>query len=275
MSVSPVLIAERRGVLFATISVPATRNALSPDVVAALAAAVQAARSARALVVRGAGGVFSAGGSLGSFQQRLAANDLGDDAVATRNRRFGVFLQDLAALPVPVLAAVHGAAMGGAVGLVATADIVIATADARFGLPETSLGIVPAQIGPFLLPRLGLPVARRLALTAQRIDAQEALRLGLVDRVAPDAAALDAALAEELTRLLANGPAALIATKDYLARCAVQASGQALDVGAALFAAAMRGEGRDGIAARREKRPAPWAEPFAVADLPPAGGAAA
>lgn len=266
----PVAIAQRRGVVFATISAPETRNALSPEVVAVLAEAVEAARGARALVFRGAGGVFSAGGSLGSFRQRLSADDgQRDDAVATRNRRFGAFLEALAALPVPVVAAVRGAAMGGAMGLVASADIVIATTDARFGLPETSLGLVPAQIGPFLLPRLGLPTARRLALTGQRIGAEEAFRLGLVDRVVPDATALNAALAEELTRLLGNGPAALAATKDYLARCIGRPAGLTLDAGAALFAAAMRGEGRDGLAARREKRPPRWTESFAAEDLPP------
>ncbi len=265
---SQVRIDIRHDVVFATIDAPETRNALSPDVVAGLVEAANTARTARALVIHGAGGVFSSGGSLGNFQQRLEATPEEGDPVATRNRRFGALLETLAALPVPVIAAVQGAAMGGAVGLTAIADIVIATADARFGLPETSLGLVPAQIGPFLLPRLGLPAARRMALTGERIGAEEALRLGLVDRIVADGPALHRKLTEELTRLLGNGPAALVATKAYLAHCATQPASASLDAGAQAFASAMRSEGRDGVAARREKRLAPWAKAFSTDDLP-------
>ncbi|MDR2155601.1 MAG: enoyl-CoA hydratase/isomerase family protein, partial [Burkholderiaceae bacterium] len=117
---SAVLVARERGVLFATLHRPATRNALAPEVVDALERALALAEAdvnCRALVLRGAGGFFCAGGNVGNFQARLDAQAApGDDPVAARNRVFGHFMQRLAALPVPVLAVVEGAAMGGGMG---------------------------------------------------------------------------------------------------------------------------------------------------------------
>lgn len=273
---TPVLLHRVDGVLFATLNRPATRNALAPDVVDALAAAVDQAAAdpaVRALVLRGAGGFFCAGGNVGNFQDRLdaapsphAAPDA--DPVAARNRVFGRFMQRLAALPVPVIAVVEGAAMGGGMGLACAADLVLATQDAKFALSETQLGIIPAQIAPFVVARTGLRAAMRMGLTGERASGALAERLGLVDALAADRAALDALLAQWLSRICACAPGANRALKPLLRRCGREDEAALLDDAARLFAACMRDEGTEGIAAFRAKRAPAWARRFEASDLP-------
>ena len=146
---SKVRTLRRGGFLFLTLDDAPTRNALGPQMVDELRAAVESAsadETLRALVLRGAGGFFCAGGSIGSFQQsqQSVAADGGSDPIAANNRRFGDFMIRLSRLPKAVVAVVEGAAMGGGLGLACAADIVLAHADARFGLSETTLGLVPA-----------------------------------------------------------------------------------------------------------------------------------
>lgn len=253
------------GVLFATLNIPATRHALAPEVVGALAEAVARAENdsnVRALVLRGAGGTFSAGGNVGNFQARLDAGGGEEDPVATRNRQFGYFMARLAALPVPVIAAVDGPAMGGGMGLACAADIVLATRAARFALSETTLGIIAAQIAPFVVGRLGATLTRRLGLTGERLDGAAALAIGLVDQLADDAAELDSLVAEWLTRIGRCGPHANRRFKALVARCGQEPVADLLDEAAHQFAQCMRREGAEGIAAFREKRDAAWVARF-------------
>lgn len=260
-----ILLRREHGVLFATLNRPETRNALAPELVAELAQVVDQAASdtgVRALVLRGAQGFFCAGGHVGNFQARLDADGSAEDPVAARNRAFGHFMQRLCALPMPVLALVEGAAMGGGMGLACAADIVLATADARFALSETTLGIIPAQIAPFVVARLGLRATQRLGLAGERVQGDTAMRLGLVDALADDGAALDALAAEWLTRICACAPGANRTLKPLLRRCGHEDQGALLDDAAHLFAACMRDEGAEGIAAFREKRPARWRQTF-------------
>lgn len=260
-----LLVRREHGVLFATLNRPDTRNALAPEVVAELAQVVGMAEDdaqVRALVLRGAQGFFCAGGNVGNFQARLDADAGTEDPVAARNREFGRFMQRLCALPVPVIAAVEGAAMGGGMGLACAADLVLATQDARFALSETSLGIIPAQIAPFVVARLGRRVALRLGQTNERASGATAVALGLVDELAADGAGLDALLAQWLTRIAACGPQANRALKPLLRRCGHEDEGALLDDASRIFADCMRSEGAEGIAAFREKRPAAWRAEF-------------
>ncbi|MCL1962279.1 MAG: enoyl-CoA hydratase-related protein [Desulfovibrionaceae bacterium] len=267
----PLLVHRRHDVLFVTLNQPATRNALGPDMVAELDRALALAESdasVRALALRGAGGFFCAGGNVGSFKSRLDADAApGDDPVAARNREFGHFMRRLAALPVPVIAAVEGAAMGGGMGLACAADIVLAVSDAKFALSETSLGIIPAQIAPFVVARLGQRVTRRLGLSGERIQGETALRLGMADELAADSRALDELLARWLTRISACAPHANRALKPLLQRCGHEDEGALLDDAARQFAACMRDEGAEGIAAFREKRAAAWRREFSADDV--------
>lgn len=262
---APVIVRRYQDVLFVTLNRPDTRNALAPEVVDELAAAVDAARrdtSLRALVLRGAQGFFCAGGNVGNFQARLAAAPGLDDPVAARNRLFGHFMQALAELPLPVIAVVEGAAMGGGMGLACAADVVLATQDARFALSETSLGIIAAQIAPFVVARLGARVTRRLGLTGERVSGEAARALGVVDELAVDSAALDALLARWLTQLCRCAPHANRAFKQLVPRCGAEPLPGLLDDAARVFAECMRDEGAEGVQAFRDKRDAAWVAHF-------------
>ncbi|MCK9284123.1 MAG: enoyl-CoA hydratase-related protein [Rhodocyclaceae bacterium] len=270
----PIVRVERVGAFqLITFNQPEIRNPLGPEVVDALTAALTAAEAdagIRAIAIRGAGTTFSAGGSLGNFEERIAMplNADGSDPIAVSNLRFGTFLQRLARFPKPVVVAAHGAAMGGGAGLVCAADIALACADTRFSFTETSIGLVPAQILPFVVGRIGSQRARRLMLTAQRFDATEALRLGVVDAVAEDMQSLREKLSEVLDRIGRCAPEALARTKRLALRCATEgaASEEALthllDDASCDFAAQLRGEGGEGVRAAREKHDPSWRVTF-------------
>ena len=213
-------------------------------------------------MLRGSGGFFCAGGHLGGFQEEQSPA-----ATALRNRSFGAFMQRLAGLPLPVIAAVEGAAMGGGMGLACAADIVLANEGARFALSETSLGVIPAQIAPFVVERIGARAARRLGLSGERVSGEAARQIGLVDDIAADGAALDALLARWLTRICACAPRANRALKGMLRRCGHDDQGALLDEGARLFAACLHDEGVEGVAAFREKRAAVWCRMFTADEV--------
>ncbi|MGB5104936.1 MAG: enoyl-CoA hydratase/isomerase family protein, partial [Steroidobacteraceae bacterium] len=189
---SELLQVERRaGFWFARLDRPDKRNALSDELVEALGEAcerVVADLESRALVLYGAGGNFCAGADFARFLQ-LMQQEPGhaEDPVVTQNRRFGALLESLAALPVPTIAVVTGVALGGGCGLAAACDRVIATEDAVFGTPEVTLGVAPAQIGPFIVRRIGATRGRWCMLSAARLAAAVAAGVGLADRVVPRA----------------------------------------------------------------------------------------
>jgi isohexenylglutaconyl-CoA hydratase len=170
-------------------------------------------------------------------------------------------------LPVPVLVAVEGAAMGGGMGLACAADVVLATIDAKFALSETSLGIIPAQIAPWVVARLGVQTACRLGLSGERISGETAVRLRMVDELAPDSDALDELVAQWLTRICSCAPHANRTLKPLLQRCDDNPHDALLDEAAALFAGCMRNEGAEGIAAFREKRASAWSRRFSKDDV--------
>ena len=164
-----------------TLADPQRQNALSAEMVAAIEQVLEAApQDLAALVVEGEGGVFSAGADLKSLSAALAKPPTpGEtDPLYALNVAGGQFFARFAAAPFVTVAVVDGAAVGGGMGLAAAADIVLATPKARFALTETSLGIPPAQIAPYLVARLGERVARRLALTGARLDGREAAASG-------------------------------------------------------------------------------------------------
>jgi isohexenylglutaconyl-CoA hydratase len=270
---------ERRGPFwFARLHRPDKRNVLSApvlEVLTSVCAAVEADVQARALVLWGAGGNFCAGADLAEFEKLMAA---ADDATGTvpvsdsewgtvprHNRAFGRVLERLAALPVPTIAVVRGAAMGGGCGLAAVLDRVIAAEDASFAMPEVTLGVAPAQIAPFVVRRVGATRGRWLMLGAGRLDAHAAVAMGLAD-VASPIAGLAAAVNADLQALSAAEPQALRATKRLTAPGA-SSLGEALDAAALEFAALLRaGAAREGIAAIRGRRRPAWQ--VDVPDLP-------
>jgi isohexenylglutaconyl-CoA hydratase len=221
---------------------------------AALVAAEQDA-SIRVLVLRGDGGNFCAGGDLGAMTETGATDSKGDPLLAV-SRAFGALCAAFWKSSIATVAAVEGSALGGGVGLVAACDIALAHSGARFSLPETGLGIVPAQILPFVLDRIGPGQARRLVVTGGMVNAEEALAIGLVHEVAED---LDTALAATLERVLASAPGAIAASKALLRQASHVAADQLVEPAAQIFADSVRGtEGLEGIRAFMERRRPSW-----------------
>ena len=258
-----LLIERRKSAVFATLNRPQAKNALNAEIVDGLFALCDLLAidgSARALVLRGAGGSFCAGGDIKEFAaQMMAADPLpGErDPVEISNRRFGDLLLKLDALPQAVISVVEGAAFGGAMGFIAVSDVAIAAPGAKFSLSETTLGLVPAQIGPFVVRKIGLFNARRLALTGQRFGAEEALRTGFVDQVAAE---VDAALIETLDAIGRCEPGANAATKRVFNAAGTAIAPEQLDAAAREFARCLRGAGRRGAAAFAQKQAPDWVE---------------
>jgi len=249
----------------ATLDAPSTRNALTDEMVAGLLGAIDQAEAdpaVRALVICGAGGHFCAGGDFGRFRELMAlpAPTTGPDPIATFNRAFGAMLERLHGATVATIAVVHGAAMGGGVGLAACCDFVLSDSKAQWATPEVTLGLPPAQIAPFVSARLGEGPALRLMLTGQRLDAAQALARGLVDEV-HDGAALTQRLGILLGELARAEPGALRATKAILHRRRTEPMSASLDFAAAQFSASLHsGTAAEGIAALSARRPTRWVD---------------
>lgn len=254
------------GVLYVTLDRPDARNAMSEamvDELEAVAKAADADRSVRALVLRGAGGHFCAGGDIKDMARLRQAQgrDDADEVVAAYNRRFGAMLTALNGARAAVVAVIEGAVLGGGFGLVCVSDVAIAHKDARFGLPETGLGIPPAQIAPFVVARIGLTQARRLGVCGARFDGEEARRLGLVHFTEDDADALQERLDEVLGQIRRCAPNANAITKELMLRAGHEDMQGLLDDASFTFARAIRSEeGAEGTAAFIEKRLPKWAE---------------
>lgn len=257
---------EQQGfVVFATLDRPQAKNALSAAMIEGvieLCVHLRRRTDIRALVLRGAGGVFCAGGDIKEFGASLMAPEPAPgapDQIAAGNRRFGVMMAALDALPQTFVCAVEGPAFGGAMGILSVADVVIASPTALFSLSETTLGLIPAQIGPFVVRRIGLFNARRLALTGARFGVDEALRVGLVSHPAP-AGGLESVVAEVLSAVGRCAPQANAATKALFSDAAGRVDDALLDRAASDFARALRGEGRAGAGAFASRQQPPWVE---------------
>ncbi|MFN3303423.1 MAG: enoyl-CoA hydratase-related protein [Roseateles sp.] len=247
------------GVVQLTMNRPAVFNAFDEVLIAELDdafARLGADPAVRAIVLAGAGKHFSAGADLQWMQRAAAASQ--DDNLADA-RRFSAMLARIADCTKPTLARVQGAALGGGVGLVAACDMAVASDAASFAVSEARMGILPAVIAPHLVNAVGVREARRLALTASRIDAAEALRVGLVQRVVP-AEGLDAAVDALLADLLACGPVAQAEIKQLYARLApgpVTAEVRELTA-QAIARVRSTPEAREGFAAFLGKRKPNW-----------------
>lgn len=264
-----------------TLARPATRNALDAEAIEALAAAFLAfagepADRLRAVVLAGEGPAFCAGADVAWMRAALGMSRDENEADALG---LAGMLAAIDACPVPVIARVQGAALGGGAGLCAVADVIVAEAGAKLGFPEARLGLIPATIAPFVVRRIGEGQARALFATGQRIDGREAHRIGLVHRVTEGEAALDAAVDEIIAAILAGGPEAVRAAKALVREVAARqgragqteagaAGNEDLAAGdlAAMTARVLAErraseEAREGLAAFVERRPAAWVPP--------------
>jgi isohexenylglutaconyl-CoA hydratase len=258
-----LLLEEQRSVLQITLNRPDRKNALSSAMIDELLlvfTSVIAHADLRAIVLRGAAHTFCAGADIKDMQAPRPSDPLERKrSIARSNRRLGDLLIAVQAAAQPVIAVVEGAVLGGGIGLVCASDVALAVHDARFGLPETGLGLVPAQIAPFVVQRIGLTHARRLMLTGARTDAREAYRLGLVHELFASSEALDAGLARVLDEVRRCAPGANARTKRLLFSTIGRELPATLDLAAQVFAeASLSDEAREGTQAFLEKRPPKW-----------------
>ncbi|WP_416896333.1 MAG: enoyl-CoA hydratase/isomerase family protein [Minwuia sp.] len=258
-----LILEESDGWLTIWFNRPEARNALSQELTAefrAVLSAVRDNRSIRGITVRGKGGIFCAGGDLKGFRSNYQGGAQGIADVAASSRDGGEMFDQINEMPQVVVMLVEGAAMAGGLGMVCTADVVAVTSDAKFAMTETTLGIPPAQIAPFVVQRLGLSTARRLMLTAARFDGTEAGKLGLADFVVEDAAGLEAVEADVKKQVMRCAPGANAVTKEIVLATRHLDRPAMLDFAAQGFARCMLSdEGKEGIASFLEKRKPVWA----------------
>jgi methylglutaconyl-CoA hydratase len=258
-----VLQTERRGpAVWLWLNRPELRNALNDVVLTSISKSLRDAEkdpACRVIVLAGRGAAFCAGGDLSRMERAAKMTRARSKAEAGR---FAKLLYRMHACPKPLIARVHGAAFAGGMGLAAACDVVVASEDAEFCLPEVKIGLVPAMISPYIVRALGEQQARRFVLTGERLAAREAHRLGFVHACVP-AAELDACVDNFSRQLVQCGPEALARAKDLLRRVAKAPISPKLGVETARLLAAVRsgGEAREGMRAFLEKRRPRWSPP--------------
>ena len=212
--------------------------------------------SLRGVVLAGDGPTFCAGADV---EWMRASMDLGVDEYESAATAMQALFAAIVACPVPVIARVQGGALGGGMGLCAVSDVVVATEGATFGFTETRLGIIPAVISTFVLPKIGESHARALFATGQRFDATRAQRIGLVHEVVADEAALDTAVEAVLGDLRSAGPTASRAAKALVRTIHELGVDGARERTPGLIARQRTSpEGQEGLTAFLEKRPPAW-----------------
>lgn len=250
------------GVLTITLNRPHTRNAMNSGLVTEIMAVVESVRddrSVRAIVFRGAAGNFCSGGDISGMKLEQMDEAAAAEATWAFNRVFGRMVTAVNHAPQIIVAVLEGAVMGGGFGLACVSDIAIADERAMFSMPETGLGIIPAQIAPFVVARIGLTQARRLALLGERIGGEEAVRLGIAHTLTRSTDELEQELERVTTRIRSRAPNATAATKRLLLDVGQVEHDALLDRAADAFTAALLSEeGQEGTAAFLQKRKPFW-----------------
>lgn len=253
------VVVERGAVARVRMNRPEVFNAFDEAMIAALHdafTALAADPAVRVIVLEGAGKAFSAGADLQWMQRASTASQEWNLQDA---RRFAGMLAAIQQCPKPTIARVQGVALGGGVGLTCACDIAIAGEDAKFAVSEAKFGILPAVIGPYVTNAVGKRQALRLALTTSRIGAQEALDIGLVQKVVP-LDGLDSAVDAMAAELLVGGPNAQREIKQLFAQLEVGPITDGVRELTAQTISRVRStdEAREGFGAFLAKRPANW-----------------
>jgi len=238
---------------------PQLHNAFDAELIAALSGALESVGgdpAIRVLVLEGEGPSFSAGADLNWMRGMAAASE---DENRTDSLALARLMRKLNELPKPTIAKVHGAAFGGGVGLVACCDIAIGSREAKFGLTESKLGLLPAVISPYVIEAIGARQARRWFASAEIFDAEQACRMGLLhDVVHPTT--LDTAVQRQVDLLLKAGPVASAQAKALVRQVASHSDGARHDADNAALIARLRvsPEGQEGLSAFLDKRKPEW-----------------
>lgn len=249
---------DERGVAYLTLNRPEIHNAFDDHLIAEMLNKLQAVREAKArvLVFGSEGKSFSAGADL-SWMKRMASYSKAENKKDAQE--LARLMHELDTLPCPTICRVQGAAYGGAVGLAACCDLVVATEKARFCLSEVKIGLSPAVISPYVVRALGVRAMRRYALTAEVIGVEKAQQLGLVDEVVAEDS-LDNQIEQLVTILLANSPQAVARTKALVHFVADRLADETTQDYTTDLIAEIRvsDEGQEGLSAFFEKRAPNW-----------------
>jgi methylglutaconyl-CoA hydratase len=248
---------DERGVITLTLNRPEQHNALNPDLINLLSDALETlADKTRVLILKGQGRSFCAGADITWMKESAALS-------ATENKRdaavLSLMLDRLNTFPCPTIACVHGAALGGGVGLASCCDITIADHETVFALSEVRLGLIPATISPYVLAAIGGRAARRYFLTAERFDAELARHIGLVHEVC-QSNQLEAQLEKLLNHLLAGAPQAQRESKQLISSVSGQPVNDSLrlDLSDRLARIRSGSEAQEVLAAFLNKRKPDW-----------------
>jgi methylglutaconyl-CoA hydratase len=248
----------RDSVVWCKLNRPGVRNAFNPEMIRELTDCTSEINSGtRAFVLQGEGPVFCAGGDLNWMKESLElskAENL-EDA-----KRLAGMLAGLDGIPVPVIGIIHGAAMGGGIGLVSICDYSVAVEGTQFSFSEMKLGIVPACIAPFVIRKIGPGHTRALFATADKFSAKRAFEIGLVHQVVADLEEAYRLVEQKLQQILECGPQALGLAKKLIGDLLWSVNAEAqLSLAAELLASVrVSEEGQEGIRAFLEKRKPGW-----------------
>ncbi|HAW47757.1 MAG TPA: crotonase/enoyl-CoA hydratase family protein [Roseovarius sp.] len=250
--------ADTRGVATLWLDRAEKHNAMSAQMIAELHRAAQdlgADDGVRAVVLAARGRTFCAGGDLGWMRAQFDAEP---EPRSKEAAKLAHMLQALNTLPKPLIGRVHGNAFGGGIGLMSVCDVVIGVEGAQFALTETRLGLIPATIGPYVAARMGEAKARRVFMSGRRVDADEAVALGLLARAVPEAG-LDAAVEQEVLPYLSCAPGAVARAKALLRGFGPRIDDAVIEHTIAALAETWAGtEAPEGIAAFFERRTPGW-----------------
>ena len=255
-----ILLSTDAGIARVTLARPEVRNAFNADVIRELHEAfvrLSDDSRVRAIVVAGEGKTFCGGADINWMR---AALDLSHDENRIDAERMSDMFRAIDECKKPVIARIHGAALGGGAGLAAVCDVVIASDDALFGFTEVKLGIIPAVISPFVLAKIGRSQARALFLTGERFSAARAQAIGLVHEVVA-LSALDSAVERVLAELRSAGPQAVATAKALIADVSNASDEQARALTTnAIASQRVTPEGQEGLRAFLERRSASFSE---------------
>lgn len=261
-----ITITQDGNVVRVTLNRPEVRNAFNEELIAELTTWAESvkvdgplrpgsAQAARVAVLSGAGKMFCAGADLAWMSKMVAYTH---EENVRDARAMARMFEALDRLPIPLIGRVHGAALGGGVGLAAVCDIVVAAEDAMFAFTEVKLGILPAVISPYAIAKIGQSAARELFLTGARFSAARAREIGLVHAVG-DEAELDKMVAKYVNDLATSAPGAVAAAKQLIADVTTRARTSAVEYTIdAIAERRVSPEGQDGMTAFLEKRPPSW-----------------
>jgi methylglutaconyl-CoA hydratase len=247
--------------LHVTLNRPDVHNAFNDELIGEAIALFETIDSvfptARAVVLGGIGPNFCAGADLNWMSRMVAYSREENLRDSSKLAKMYAVMNEC---PLPLIGRIQGAAIGGGVGLVSVCDVAIAMQDSKFGLSEVKLGILPAVISPYVIAKIGQSHARALFLTGERFDAERALRIGLVHRVAGSTDELDALVSEVVKQLTGSGPEAVRECKKLIAYVSTHEPADAVPYTIdAIATRRVSQEGQQGMTAFLGKEKAPWA----------------